>query len=307
MDIASKIPNIMGYIRKGTATINPDEKSHLGLVVPQIVMDNGSIRAKIMTFPLIGKKLLGSIKAMKESYRDLYNQPVDAITTISKQDFKDLKVYIKSLDIDDVGFTTVNPSLIFSNKKILFDRAIVLLMQMKKEIINTAPSPSANKEIFRTYHHLGVCVNKIADFLKQRGYKAQAGPAIGGEVNYPLLAQKAGLGQIGKHGLLITPKLGVSLRIATVYTEIENLPKSGENIHQWIADFCDGCSKCVRECPADAIYKKTKIFKDSTHQHIDYKKCAIPFSNQYGCTVCVKECVFFKGNYEKIRQSYYAK
>ncbi|MBK5242991.1 hypothetical protein [Clostridium sp.] len=45
--------------------------------------------------------------------------------------------------------------------------------------------------------------DNFTGFLKQRGYKTEAGPAVGGEVNYPLLAEKVGLGSIGKHGLFL--------------------------------------------------------------------------------------------------------
>ena len=61
-------------------------------------------------------------------------------------------------------------------------------------MIKTAPSKQAEKEIFRTYYKLNYSANNIKEFLNSRGYNAQAGPALGGEVNYPLLAQKAGDG-----------------------------------------------------------------------------------------------------------------
>ena len=170
--------------------------------------------------------------------------------------------------------------------------------------MKTAPSKATEEEIFSTYYKLNVAVNKIKDFLNQKGYNAEASPALGGEVNFTLLAQQAGMGYIGKHGLLITPEFGPSLRLAAVFTDIENLPIDNQNKHAWIKDFCNTCNKCVRKCPAQAIYAETKVFSDGTEQHIDYKKCAIPFSNDKGCTLCVKECTFFKSDYNIIKKSY---
>ncbi|MCP4268704.1 MAG: [Fe-S]-binding protein, partial [Candidatus Brocadiaceae bacterium] len=135
----------------------------------------------------------------------------------------------------------------------------------------------------------------------------QAGPALDGDVNYPVLAEEAGLGAIGKHGLLINPKFGPSLRIATLYVDVENLPVNGVNKHLWIKEFSRKCNNCVRKCPGSAIYKETKIFVDRSEQHIDYKKCAVPFSNQYNCTVCVKECSFYKNDYSKIKSRFQRK
>jgi len=145
-------------------------------------------------------------------------------------------------------------------------------------------------------------VNKIAAYLRNKGYNVQAGPAIGGEVNYPLLAQKAGLGFIGKNGLLISKDCGPRQRISVVYTDIENIQYTDSNKTNWVLEFFDTCNRCVRECPANAIFKDTKIFKDGSHQHIDYTKCAVPFSNNMGCSICIKKCVLFKNDYDQIKK-----
>ena len=304
MNIRKFIPDIKRYMDDSMNPIFPDEVSHEGLIVPEIVLKYGSLFGKIRDLPAMAPYMVKCIFEMKKSYRGLKKQPDPGKTTISSSEISKLTSYIKDIGVSDIGFAKVSPSDIFKGKAILFDNAIVLAIEMKHEPISTAPSKKAGKEIFRTYLGLGQAVNKVADFLKNLGFKAEAGPALGGETNYPLLAEKAGIGVIGKHGLLITPKLGPSLRLAAVYTDIENLPVLNENPHLWVKDFCNKCNKCVRKCPAGAIYEDTKILTDSTEEHIDYKKCALPFSNDHGCTVCVKECVFFSSDYEKIKSSF---
>jgi epoxyqueuosine reductase QueG len=224
--------------------------------------------------------------------------------TISVKDLDELKIFVKELGVGDIGFTKVDSAYIFSDKKILYSNAIVILMEMNPDIIKTVPSKVAEKEIFRTYYELNVAVNKIKSFLNDRGYNAEPGPALGGEVNYPLLAQKAGMGVIGKNGMLITPQFGPSLRLAAVYTDIENLPITDLNLHMWVNEFCDQCNQCVKKCPAQAIYQDPIIFEDGSKQCIDYVKCAVPFSNNNGCTVCIKECTFFKADYDKIKEKF---
>ncbi len=177
-------------------------------------------------------------------------------------------------------------------------------MEMKKSKIDLAPSDITNREIFRTYYELGVDVNKGAKLLRKFGFNVQAGPAIGGAVNYVLLARAAGLGEIGKHGLLINDKFGPSLRIAAIYTDIENLPINNKNTYSWISDFCQKCQLCVKACPGKAIYKTPLVFENNTQQHIDYNKCAVPFSNQHGCTICVKSCTFYKQDYYKLKEKF---
>ena len=144
----------------------------------------------------------------------------------------------------------------------------------------------------------------MSSFLREHGYNAMASPAIGGPVNYVPLAQKAGLGVIGKHGLLISDKdFGPSLRIAAIYTDIENLPFAEENHHMWVQDFCETCNKCIRSCPVGAIYEHSMEVNNNpnTRQCIDNSKCATPFANDYGCTICVKSCTFYNNKYSKIK------
>jgi len=302
MDVEKLLPNIKNYIKKDMDVIYPNEKSSKGLSVPGLSVEYGSVSAKIKDLPFVGTKLVKCISECKKSYRALSDQPTKPKKVISQDDMSDLKEYAKSIGVDKIGFAKVDPSLIFNDKVILFDNAIVFMMEMKADIINTVPSTKAVGEIFRTYLGLGVGVNKICDFLKAKGYEAEAGPAIGGEVNYPLLAEKAGMGVVGKHGLLISPEFGPSLRLAAVYTNIENLPMSEENPYQWIKEFCKKCKKCVRKCPVGAIYEQTQVI-DGQRKEIDYRKCAMPFTNDHGCTVCVKECAFFNGGYEKLKKN----
>lgn len=304
MNIRKVMPDINRHLDDSMNPILPDAISHEGLIVPEIVIKYGSLMGKIRDLPTMAPYMFKCIFEMKKSYRGLKKQPVPGKNTISDSELSKLTSYIKSIGISDIGFTKVLSSDIYSGKAILFDSAIVIALEMKHEPISTAPSRVAGKEIFRTYMELGKAVNIIADYLKEQGFNAEAGPALGGETNYPLLAEKAGMGVIGKHGLLITPDLGPSLRLATVYTNIENLPIPEENPHLWVRDFCNKCNKCVRKCPAGAIYKDIKFYDDGTEEHIDYKKCALPFSNDHGCTVCVKECVFFTSDYQKIKTSF---
>ncbi len=304
MDIKSIMPNINKHVDKSRPYISPSENAHVGLNVPQIVLEYGSIKTKAKSLPNLYKYMLGSLKQMRKTYKELYKQPQNPIKEITTKDLEDMKELARKLGASDIGFAKVDPSYIFDDKLIIYPNAVVLVMEMNPNIINTAPSKGAEKEIFRTYYELCVQVNRIKDFLNDRGYNAAAGPSLGGEVNYPLLAQKAGMGVIGKHGMLISSIQGPSLRLAAVYTDIENLPIEDHNDHLWINDFCKTCNRCVKKCPGGAIYKETVTFEDGSKQCIDYKKCAVPFSRNNGCTVCIKECMFFRSEYNKIRTAF---
>jgi epoxyqueuosine reductase len=183
---------------------------------------------------------------------------------------------------------------------------MVFTMEMDREKIKQAPSMPSFIEIFRTYLQLGIIVNQISDFLRDRGYNALAGPAVGGDVNYIPVAIDAGVGYSGKNGLLITKDNGPRIRLAAVFTDIENLPFAEENPHEWVRYYCQSCNLCIEKCPVDAIYMETKTHADGGPIFIDHTLCAMPFSNDNGCSLCIKHCPFSYGDYNKIKAKFEA-
>ena len=65
---------------------------------------------------------------------------------------------------------------------------------MDQDNIDTSPSEQSFVEVHATYHHVGRAANRIAGWLRERGYSAHAGHPLMGLALYPPLAQQAGLG-----------------------------------------------------------------------------------------------------------------
>lgn len=302
--IKSRLPSLSKYINENNITYKSNLNSREGLIVPEIVLKYGEFKIDSGHFKIL-PKVFKTIWESKKSYKSTIKNLNLNKTFISKDILSEFKSLAYSLGISDIGFAEIDNSMIFKNKEILFNKAIVFTMEMEKEIITLAPSKETGEEIFRTYLDLGKVVNILSSFLRNNGFKVQGSPALGGDVIYPILAEKAGLGATGKHGLLIGPNQGPSLRIASIFTEIENLPLNTSNNHLWIKEFCEKCNRCIRVCPSSAILKNSFTYSDGAKRCIDYKKCVIPFSKNYGCTVCVKECTFFKTNYYKIKENFH--
>lgn len=292
---------IDNYLRPQDQPIGGSPQSREARLVPLVVIDYGSLAARLRQMRFIGRYLFKALSEMIVSARSIRDNPYAGKQRLETETRVELEAYARSLGITSIGYTRVNPRYIFNGFQILFPHAIVFTMEMDREKIRQAPAIPSFIEIFRTYTQLGVIVNQIAGFLRQRGYNAQAGPAIGGDVNYIPLAIDAGLGAVGKNGLLVSPANGPRLRLAAVYTDIENLPFAEANPHAWVRDYCESCNNCVDKCPAGAIYRETKQHPQGGPVFIDHTLCADPFSNDNGCTLCIKYCPFSYGDYEQIK------
>lgn len=301
--LVQPINGLKKYVSETDELIYAAENAREGLSVPKITMKyGGGKKWAFQEMKTVMPTMFKTLYNVKKSYSSITRNPKENKIKASKEFINNLIKFSKSIGVSEIAFNEVDRNLIFKNRGILYKNAIVVTMEMKKEPIDKAPSIETSKEVFRTYFGLGVIVNKIADYLRKNGFKAQAGPALGGDVIYPVLAMKAGLGVIGRHGLLISPGYGPRQRIAAIYTNIENLPFARGNEHMWIKDFCAQCGKCRKKCPGSAIYEKPIIHEDGSQTHIDYKKCAVPFSQNSGCSVCIKECAFNQNDYYKLKE-----
>ena len=122
--------------------------------------------------------------------------------------------------------------------------------------------------IMRTYDDLGKASAQLTTFLRAHGFSAQAGHPLGGLVLYPPLAELAGIGYHGRHGLIITPEHGSRVRLTAIYTNIENLPFAKDNSHEWINSFCQKCGRCIRKCPGFAIQEEPFLQQNGLLTHV---------------------------------------
>ena len=292
------------YIKKDDKPIRSNEKSRKSVLVPLVAMQFGNMKSKGSSLGGNSKTILSIIKEMIKSAKGLLNNPKTGKKNIDAETLNALENYALELGISKFGYTKVKPNFIFDRFEILYDNAMMLLMEMDRPIIKSKDPQASGQEIMRAYNELGIIVNKLAVFLRERGYNCHPSPALGGDICTVPVAQDAGLGAVGKNGLLVTPEFGPSHRIGALFIDADNLPLKtlAENEHLWIKDFCETCNHCVKSCPGKAIYKETRILNDGFPQFIEREKCAPPFSNN--CCICISSCPFFTGNYDQIKKSF---
>ena len=257
----------------------------------------------------MGRIMRSNVVNIKKSLNSIKNNPLSPKTNFDEELLVKFEKFAKNMGIVAIGYTKLPREYIFKNKAVIYDNAIVLAYEMDKEKMELAPSSQTKKMIMETYDSLGIAANKLVSFLREQGFSAQAGHPLGGLVLYPALAEKAGLGWHGAHGLLITPEYGPRIRLAAIYTNIANLPIFDEdtNPHRWIGEFCKKCTRCIRKCPPWAILDEPVVKENSILTHIDNDKCFPVFLEYHGCSICIKECAFNKVDYKKIKGNYLKK
>jgi len=305
------IPRIMNIIKLESSTsemsgmILPMENSPTRFEIPlnmmKLVKEKPDMPLRSLPPFRLLPSLLGNLKKVVNS---LSENPSNPLKEASPEFIEKLVNYARSVGVNIVGFTKLQREEIFQEKGILHENAIVLVMEMDWDKIEAAPSRPTQAMIIQTYNDLGIAANKVAEFIRKNGYSAMAGHPLGGMSLYPPQAMNSGLGWIGRNGLLITPEFGPRVRIASVFTSIENLPFSINNNHSWISDYCVSCGICIRKCPTQAI-REESITHDSgrvTYTYLD--KCFPYFAENYGCSICIKVCPFNRQPYDEIKNRF---
>ena len=173
------------------------------------------------------------------------------------------------------------------------ESGIVFTVEMDGEMVACSPNAPIVMESAQQYLNAGTIATQLSVFLRNLGFEARAHIDGNYEVVCPLVARDAGLGEIGRMGLLMTPELGPRVRIAVVTTNAP-LKVDDRNYDPSVEDFCGKCLKCADACPASAISKKDKeVIGGVKRWQIDQEKCFTYWSYAgTDCGRCIGVCPY---------------
>ncbi|MEM9373859.1 MAG: tRNA epoxyqueuosine(34) reductase QueG [Planctomycetota bacterium] len=108
------------------------------------------------------------------------------------------------------------------------------------------------------------------------------------------LAARAGLGWVGKHTLVIHPKVGSYFLLGGILTSLDLTPPASQTV---VTDHCGSCTRCIDACPTDAITPYSvdarRCISYLTIEHrspIDPALEAKIGSWIFGCDICQEAC-----------------
>jgi ferredoxin len=171
--------------------------------------------------------------------------------------------------------------------------ALVFTVEMDKTLLDAAPGSPAIMESAAQYVRAGVIAVQAAQLLRSLGWSARAHIDGDYRVVCPLVARDAGLGEIGRMGLLMTPELGPRVRLAVVTTDLPLAPDAPTR-DAAVLDFCTLCEKCADVCPSAAIPHGPRVDVDGVLRwQIDQEECFTYWCIAgTDCGRCVQTCPY---------------
>jgi epoxyqueuosine reductase QueG len=188
---------------------------------------------------------------------------------------EELKNLLSSEGANLIGFSDLNGITI--NKEMSFGISVAVKLPSKLiKSIHNGPNIFYYEEYHRINNLLDRIVTKGTEYLIKNGYKAFAQTTTSviqtddykTALPHKTVATRAGLGWIGKCGLLVTKEYGSGIRISSFLTNAKL--NCGDPVEK---SFCGNCIECVKSCPGTAVSGKLWNVKTERSELIDVNKC----------------------------------
>ena len=204
-----------------------------------------------------------------------------------------VRKFLDSYNVEIVGFGHVPKDMTVLEIEGPLPRTIVFGYILSKSVLATIKDRPTllYKHHYKTVNWLlDQTAFHLARSIEQHDYKAVAIPASQlvdwelhkGHISHRHLAQAAGLGHLGRSGLLVHPTYGAQVRYASILTDMEFEPDEPTTT------TCDPCMKCIAACPAHAIAEDSMDIRRCYDQLTQF--AAIRGIGQHICGVCVRVC-----------------
>jgi epoxyqueuosine reductase len=203
----------------------------------------------------------------------------------------EIKTFARAIGADDVGIAPLAPIMIRQGLDLPHD--YVICMVIAEDYAEVLKGPRAiEQEACDAYVRCAEVATQMAAHIRWLGYPAIAHHNGACDIQAIPAMIAAGLGELGKHGSLVHPKLGASHRPGIVTT---TMPLAVDApLVFGVQDTCLHCNLCSNNCPADAIPQEEFILTEGVRRWVtDVEKCYV-FSRlraEY-CHICVDVCPY---------------
>jgi ferredoxin len=199
-----------------------------------------------------------------------------------------IKVLARRLGADDVRIGPLNPAWVYSHRG-----TPPFFARPGRPYQPNPPHFSGLPEGYRG-QRWGDPIEVRHSYIRALGWPARAHHLRNYGVAVVPVAVDAGLGELGRCGYLLHPRLGANLRLACVTTD---LPLALDPpVDLGVQDFCAKCLKCAVNCPPGAIPSGDKVAVRGVRKwQIDPVKCLLYWGHLgSACSICQTVCPWSK-------------
>ncbi|MEZ5340053.1 MAG: reductive dehalogenase domain-containing protein [Acidimicrobiales bacterium] len=254
-----------------------------------------------------------------EDRREGFLDPLTALRDASDEKYAvsdpvveatELKKVAKLLGADLVGITAADERWLYVSS---YSRAadgpkpnvlapelssvVVVGQAMDPSLIATAPSALAGAATGLGYSQDVIVLLAIAQYIRNLGYEAV--PTLNDTALAIPYAIKAGLGEYGRNGLVITPEHGSNVRFGKIFTDF---PLAHDQpVRFGVEEMCNLCRACTDACPSQAIpvgpptdqRHNVSNIAGVTKWTIDGEACFGYWAKiNSDCSVCIRVCPY---------------
>ena len=217
-----------------------------------------------------------------------------------------LKDMARFYGADLVGITKVDERWVYSHYfervtgeygklEIPYKYAIVMGIEMDWQGIKASPGPEASAATALAYSKMAILSSSLAKYIRALGYPAI--PCGNDSAQSIPLAIDAGLGELGRNGLMLSPEFGPRQRLCKVFTDLPLIPD--QPIDFGLQSFCETCHACAAACPVDAIRWEDRTTEQTSISNragllrwpVNVSRCYLFWQeNGMDCSNCVAAC-----------------
>lgn len=216
----------------------------------------------------------------------------------------ELEIHLKQNGAALVGFSALGDKAPAELGKFPF--AVTIVRKLSDAVVETIDG-KPTLPYFQHYRITNTKLDLLAlcaiDFIEAHGYDALPiaasqstntdKEAYRGIFPHKTAAVLAGLGFIGKNGLLITKEYGSKVRLATVLTDMPLEPQRPR-----LSDGCGDCERCKSACPAGAITGAHYVYGAPRDTILNARLCSEHMKTYRDigrgavCGLCMRACPY---------------
>jgi reductive dehalogenase len=172
--------------------------------------------------------------------------------------------------------------------------AIVIAIGLDPALVKTGPVLPMVSHVMLTYNRLATISIMLAGYIRSLGYHARAHMVANYEVICPPVAIDAGMGELGRHGIMLTKEFGSAVKLTVVTTDLPLVYDPPVDIG--VDEFCKDCKICAESCPSAAIpFGDKKVVRGVEKWAINSEACyRVWRETGTDCGVCVASCPWTK-------------